>query len=79
MICLHLVEKTHHSCYEIKDDGMEGCCVCFAAQECAIENTAGKLDGTILRITTVFTPDCANSSMRALYHRNHGNAYAEVV
>jgi hypothetical protein len=31
LICLRLVEKTHLVCYKIKDDGMEGCRVCFAA------------------------------------------------
>ena len=79
LIRLQLVEKTHLAGYEIKDDGMEGCRVCFAAREYVIGNSAGKLDGAILRIMAVFTPDCANSSMRALYHCNHGYAYAEVV
>ena len=79
LICLHLVEKINLAGYEIKDDGMDDCRICFASQECSIGNTAGKLDGTILRITDVFTPDCANSSMRALYHRNRGYVYAEVV
>jgi hypothetical protein len=31
LICLCLVEKTHLAGYEIKDDGTEGCQVCFAA------------------------------------------------
>ena len=31
LIHLHLVEKTHLAGYEIKDDGMEGCRICFAA------------------------------------------------
>ena len=79
LIHLHLVEKTHLACYKIKDDGTEGCHVCFAAREYAIRNTVGKLDGAISRITTVFTPDCANSSMRVLYHCNCGYAYAEVI
>ena len=79
LICLHLVEKTHLAGYEVKDDGTDGCHVCFAAHEYAISNTAAKLDGAVLRITDVVTPDCANSSMRALYHHNHGYAYAEVV
>ena len=79
LIRLRLVEKTHLAGYKIKEDGTDGCHVCFAAQEYTIRNTAGKLDGAILRITDVFTPDCTNSSMRALYHRNRGYAYAEVV
>jgi hypothetical protein len=79
LIHLHLVEKTHLASYKNKDDGMDGCHFCFAAQECAIGNTAGKLDGAILRITDVFTSDCANSSIRVLYDRNHGYAHTEVV
>ena len=63
----------------MKDDGTDGCRVRFAAREYAAGNTAAKLDGAILRITDVVTPDCANSSMRALYHRNRGYAYAELV
>ncbi len=79
LIHLRLVENIHLADYVIKDDGTEGCRVCFAAREYAIGNTASKLDGAILRITAVFTPDYANSSMRALYYRNHSYAYAEVV
>ena len=79
MIHLHLVENIHLAGYVIKDDGTEGCRVCFAAREYAIGNTASKLDGAILRITAVFTPDCANSSMRVLYHCNRGYAYVEVA
>ena len=79
LIHLHLVEKTHLAGYKVKDDGMDGCRICFAAREYAIGKTVGKLDGAILRITDVFTPDCTNSSMRALYHCNHGYAYAEVI
>ena len=79
LIRLHLVEKTHLAGYEVKDDGTDCCCVCFAAREYAIGNTATKLNGTVLRVTDVVTPDCTNSSMRVLYHRNRGYAYAEVV
>ena len=57
LIHLRLVENIHLAGYVIKDDGTEGCRVCFAAQEYAIGNTASKLDGAILRITAVFTPD----------------------
>ena len=78
-IRLRLVENTHLAGCEIKDDGMDGCRMCFAAREYTIGNTADKLGGAILRIADVFTPDCTNSSMRALYHCNRGYAYAEVV
>ena len=79
LIRLRFIENTHLAGYEMKDDGTDGCRVCFAAREYGTGNTAAKLDGAILRITDVVTPDCANSSMRALYHRNRGYAYAELV
>ena len=33
LIHFHLFEKTHLTSYEIKDDGTDGCRVCFAARE----------------------------------------------
>jgi hypothetical protein len=58
---------------------MDGCRVCFAAREYATGPNAQLLHGALLRITEVFLPDTANRSMRHLYHRNCGYAYADVV
>ena len=37
------------------------------------------LDGCLIRIAEAFHPDSENHSMQALYHCNHGYAYAEAV
>ncbi len=79
LICLHLVEKTHLAGYKVKDDGTDGCHIYFTAHEYTIGNTAMKLNNMVLRITDVVMPDCTNSSMRVLYHHNHGYASAEVI
>ena len=50
-----------------------------SAREYAMGHTALKLDGLVVKITQVFLPDTINSSMRALFHRNRGYAYAEPV
>jgi hypothetical protein len=45
-----------------------------------LHNLNGKrLDGAIVRITDVFTPKSENSSVRRLYHHNHGYAYGIVL
>ena len=79
LVRLRLVERTHLAGYKVQDDGMDGCQVCFTAREYAIGSMASRLDGCLLRITEVFLPDSGNSSVRALYHRNRGYAYAETV
>ena len=79
VVRLHLVEKVHLACYLVKSDGTDGCRVCFAAREYASGETARVLDGALLRITDVFLCDDPNKSMRALYHRNRGYAYAVTL
>ena len=79
LVRLRLVERTHLAGYAVRDDGTDGCRVCFTAREYAIGSMASRLDGCLLRITEVFLPDSGNSSVRALYHRNRGYAYAETV
>jgi hypothetical protein len=37
------------------------------------------LDGVLVRLIEVFTPEHPNSYCRALYHRNRGYALAEIV
>ena len=79
LVRLRLVEMTNLAVYDVRDDGTDGCRICFTAREYAIGKNAQMLDGVMLRITEVFLPDSPNSSMRALYHRNRGYAYAETV
>jgi hypothetical protein len=79
LVRLRLIESTHLAAHDVRGNGTDGCRVCFAAREYAIGPNAQLLDGVLLRITEVFLPDTANRSMRQLYHRNRGYAYAEVV
>ena len=76
---LCLIERIHLTGYEVYEDGTDGCRVCFTAREYAIGSMASRLDGCLLWIMEVFLPDSGNSSVRALYHRNRGYAYAETV
>jgi hypothetical protein len=64
---------------DVHDDGTDGCRVCFAAREHATGANMQLLDGALLCVTEVFLPDAANRSMRALYYRNRGYAYEEIV
>ena len=34
LICLRLAEETHLAGYEVRENGMDDCRVCFAAREC---------------------------------------------
>ena len=79
LVRLRLVEKTNLAGYAVGEDGTDGCRVCFAAREYASGENGHRLDGSLVRITAVFLPDSENSSMRALFHRNRGYAYAEIV
>ena len=67
------------ACYTICNDGTDGCLGCFAAQEYVAGENGQRLDGPIVCITDMFTPESENSSVRRLYHHNHGYAYAIVL
>jgi hypothetical protein len=79
LVRLRLVAGTHLAGYAVRDDGTDACRAWFDAREYTTPDKAQALHGSLLRITEVFLPDSENRSMRALYHRNHGYAYAEVV
>ena len=79
LICLHLVEKVHLARYVVREDGTDGCCICFTPREYACGENVHQLDGALLRITEVFQADSANRSMWLLFHRNRGYAYADLI
>jgi hypothetical protein len=79
LVHLRLVEQTNLAVYEVREDGSDGCRICFMAREYAIGENAQRLDGLLLRVTEVFLPDSPNRSMRQLYRCNRGYAYAETV
>ena len=76
---LRLLVRHELTCYTINDDGSDGCRICFAAREYAAGENDFRLDGAIVKLTDVFTADHENRSMRYLFHRNCGYAYAVVV
>ena len=79
LVWLRLVERTNLTDYGVGEDGSDGFQVCFAEQEYVSGENGRRLDGSLVRITDVFLPDSGNQSMSALFHRNHGYAYAEIV
>ena len=79
LVRLRLVEFTNLAGHDVCDDGMDGCHVCFAAREYATGPNMWLIDGALSCVMGVFLPDTANRSMRALYYRNRGYAYAEIV
>ena len=79
LVRLRLVERTNLAGYEVSEDGTDGCRVCFAAHEYASGENGCQLDDSLVRITAAFLPDSENRSMRALFHRNRGYAYEEIV
>ena len=63
----------------VKRDGSDGCRVGFTPWEHAVGARGSLLDGKLVRVFEVFTPEHPNSHCRALYHRNRGYALAEIV
>ena len=59
-------------------DGSDGCRVGFTAQEHSVGARGDFLDGAVVWIFEVYTPDHPNSHYRALYHRSYGYALAEM-
>ena len=51
----------------------------FTSREHAVGTRGQRLDGVLVRLIEVFTPEHPNSYCRALYHRNRSYALAEIV
>ena len=80
MMLLLWMTKSHElACYTTNDDDTDDCWVCFVAWEVMAEDNARRLEGPIVCISTVFTPETKNPSMRHLYHHNSDYTYARVV
>ena len=76
---LRMMVRDELARYTIQDNGADGCRVCFTSREFAAGENGRQLDGAIVRITHVFTPESINRSMRCLYHHNRGYAYANIL
>ena len=59
----------------VKQDGRDGCRVGFTPQEHAVGACGSILDGALVRVFEVFTPEHPNSHCR----RNRGYALTEIV
>ena len=59
-------------------DGSDGCQVGFTPREHSVGASGDFLDGEMVQIFEVYTPDYPNSHCRALYHRNYGYSLAEI-
>ncbi len=58
-------------------DGSDGCGVGFTPREYSVGALGESLDGAIVQIFEVNTPDHPNSHCHALYYRNYGYTLAE--
>ena len=76
---LHMFVSNELACYTIPDDGADGCHVCFTSCEFTAGENGHRLDGAIVLITQMFTPEFENRLMRRLYHHNHGYTYATIL
>ena len=47
LVHLRLVEKMNHTVHEVREDGSDGCCICFTVWEYAIGENAQRLDGLL--------------------------------
>ena len=60
-------------------DASDDCRVGFTPREHAVGARSCSLDGALVRLLEAYTPEYPNSHSRALYHRNCGYAFAEIV
>jgi len=73
-IRLRMVDGHNLTGCQVKSDGLDGCCVCFAAKQYAIGVVGERLDGVIVQIKEVVMPDdentrpCSFPSQSRLHH-----------
>ena len=51
------------ACYTINSNSLDGCHVCFTAREYAAGDNGWLLDGAVVKITAICTPDHENQSV----------------
>ena len=65
--------------YVVLPDGSDGCRVAFAPREQATGHRGCFLDGVVVHMIEVYTPDHPNRFCCSLHHCNHGCGLAEIV
>ena len=78
MIWMQLVDQSHLASYQVHIDGWDGCRICFAACEYAVEVSGMCLDGCTMQIKEIMLLDDTNSSKQAIYHDNQRCATVEL-
>ena len=79
LLCLRKTAPDEIAAIFICPDGSDGCRVGFTPREHAVGARGCLLDGVVVRVFEVYTPEHLNSYCRALFHRNHRYALAKLV
>ena len=79
VVCCCASRKLRAAAYFVLLDGSNGCRVAFASREHVVGPQGCYLDGVVVRMIEVYTPDHPNRFCRALYHRNRGYGIADFV
>ena len=79
LLQLRITALNELTSFVVNDDGSDGCRVGFAPREHAIGVRGHSLDGALVRLLEVYTPEHPNSHCCALCHRICGYAIAEIV
>ena len=80
LLCLKQTMALHElATYFVLRDGSDECHVGFTPREHAVGARCQMLDGVVVRLFKVFTPEHPNSYCCELYHRNCSYALAEIV
>ena len=65
--------------YIVLCDSSDGCHVGFTLRVHSVGTHGLMLDGVVVRLFEVFTPEHPNSLCHTLYYRNHGYTLTEIV
>ncbi len=79
LLRLWMTAPNELAAYMVSDDGSDGCRVGFAPREHTVGVRGHSLDGALVRLLEVYTPEHPNSHCIALYHRNCGYVISEIV
>ena len=63
----------------IREDSSDGCRLGFTPREQVVSARGHLLDGVVVRVFEVYTPEHPNSYRGALFHRNIGYALANMA
>ena len=79
LLCLRKTAPAEISAFLVLKDGSDGCKVGFKSQKQVVGAWGQLLDGAVVRVIEVYTPEHPNSYCCALFHTNHGYALAKIM